>query len=380
MIDPRLVELLFRIRDGVADADELARAVALLRVADGLPDELRGVLDDPDPTERASSADGLLFVVGEVEGVLAEALRAEVTAPAPRARFGVGRAWKRRFTERRGDPIWRGHRLGDAVRRASGLDRRGEPAWDLTPAVLALVAPVSVGVVDELVHEALVAAVHAEAGPLEDRLLVDRVMMQIGAPLEVRIDRAIAEEAGRIDVADAVMTAVGAPGLPLAAAIAAEGGRVDVVDAVLGAIGAPALPVADAVRDAAGEVELVDDVMRALGQSRVAAAVRFEAGPAPSVVDEVMARVRRTSLAPQASGWRAANGGPWFAAVAAIAATVLAVIGFRPIDTPAPPVLQFADASEIVVDDLQYGDNATVQVLQAPDDALIIWVDEGTTL
>ena len=379
MTDPRLVGLLFRIRDQVAGAEELALAVALLRDADGLPDELRGVLDDPSAEERASSADGLLFVLGEVEGLLGAALR-EAAGPV-RVRFGVGPAWKRRFVERRGDAIWRGHRLGDAVRRAAGVGRSGDPAWDLTPAVLAAVAPVSVGVLDELVHSALVSAVYAEAGRFESRSFADEVLMRIGAGPEIGIVRALHAEAGTVDIAGAVFRALGFAELPLAEAVVEAAGRVDVAGAVMARLGAPSLALAEAVEAEAGEIDVADDVLRALGASRIAAAVRAEAGPTPELVDAVMARVRHGALAPTPVPARAANRGGWIAMLAAAAAAVFAVVGFQEFGAPtASPMLQFADASEIVVDDLQYGDNATVQVLQADDEALIIWVDEGATL
>jgi hypothetical protein len=148
--------------------------------------------------------------------------------------------------------------------------------------------------------------------------------------------------------------------VPVGRAVLAGAGRIDIANDVLAALGAPALPVAAAVRDEAGSVD---------------------------VADAVLARIRRASLAPSSPVAPAANTDRWLLrAVLAIAAIVLAVVGGRELlDGPEPiEVLRLASLDEVTVDSLEYGENAFASLVQSEgeggDSTMILWIEEETTL
>lgn len=424
----RLEDWLRRIaEDGDAAAVDAARA--LLRTDERIPEELRYVLDDPE--DRPGAADALLFLLGEGESLVAEAIRAE-----------AGSAMDDDLTA---NPI-EGVPVADAVRAEAGTTR-------ISGAWLADAIPV-----DE--------AIRAEAGLVD---VADAVAGALGFGIPM-VQGALRWGAGAVDVAEAVVGA----GPPVAAAVRASAGRVEIAASVLVKVGVDVPPVSHAVRDAAGTVAVADVVMAGIvgadlpegwmagvldrelpdavhvkAASRIAAssllgaeltglasagtrlraaveagagtvslwdgvaksigiadpeavtgwdgaavraAVLDEAGSV-DVVRRVMAKVRRSSAAPsERPEPRPANSAYWVAAAVAVAATILIVFGFSGIERmpspgrPAPdmgaPGMVFAKADEIRVDDLNYADDATVQVIQedGADAAMIIWVDEGKTL
>ena len=145
-------------------------------------------------------------------------------------------------------------------------------------------------------------------------------------------------------------------------------------------------------------------------------AVRAEAGETPqiwaAVEDDIRARetlvpehpvgsfpsaVTPSPVAPSASLPRAANNNRrWMTAAfgaLAIAAAVLLVFGLSSdestiagLPTPEPVVLVesaelvFASASDVVVENLEYGDDVMVMQMMGDDGAMILWVDEGEVL
>ncbi len=121
----------------------------------------------------------------------------------------------------------------------------------------------------------------------------------------------------------------------------------------------------------------------------LAEAVRAEAGEV-DVASDVMRRAHRTAVAPvpvETVVPEPANRGFTWGAAALAAVALIAVVVAQPWTSTsgaADAELQFADAGEIVVDDLSYAEDALVQVIQATDDdgaeALIIWVDEEALL
>jgi hypothetical protein len=433
----RLEDWLRRISEYGDDA-AVDAARALLLTDERIPDELRYVLDDPD--ERSDAAEALLFLLGEGESLVAEAIRAEAGSPEP--------------DDLESNPI-AGVPVAEAVRAEAG-----------TTAVS--------GVWCESAHD-VAAAVRLEAGSVD---VADAVAGALGVGIPL-VHGALRWSAGAVDVANAVIGA----GPPIGAAVRSEAGTIEVGGAVLAGLGVGVPPVAAAVREGAGTVDIVDAVTSLLleeesdlpegwlsgmldrelprdqhvgGAARIAAsrvlgrdltdfastgsrlraaveteaetisiwdevatsigladpevvsgwdgvavktAVTVEAGEI-DVVGAVMSRVRRSAVAPAADSTEpeAANGSYWLTAVVAIAATILIVFGFSmgvgPQSAPGavaigeapeagePTGLVFAKADEIRVDDLNYADDATVQLIQEEGDdaATIIWVDEGKTL
>ena len=200
-------------------------------------------------------------------------------------------------------------------------------------------------------------------------------------------------ESSDVITADMV-EALESDGLPIAPAVVAEAGDCDVAIKVMRQLGIDrALPLAAAIEALAGPVDVASHVMLELGHVPVpvAEAVRAEAGSI-DIISDVMSRVRRTAVVPAAvietpkpvnQSWMS------WSFVAIAAAMMLAVFslqmlrgnGIQEIDNPG---FQFASASEIVVDDLVYDEEAFVQVIQDTDDqgeqALIIWVDDEAVL
>lgn len=172
---------------------------------------------------------------------------------------------------------------------------------------------------------------------------------------------AIVHEAGTI-AAEAIDQTVLATldwrlGPDLAAAVIREAGPVDVVDGVLDELG------------------LTD----AFARGRLGRALIAEAGPI-DVADAVMAEIAATMPSaihdlPPANDTRA------FVAIsgllAAAAFVFVSLVGLQPADD-ALPALAFANADEVVIEDLT--SDADVLMLQGPgqDGALILWFDEET--
>jgi hypothetical protein len=293
------------------------------------------------------------------------------------------------------------------------------------------VADVVAGRTDGTSQVGIAAAVRAEAGRID---VAEAVLARAGlAERAVPVAAAVRHGLGRIEIADDVLAQTGLAdaSAPVAAAVRAEAGMIDAVPAVVqvvspGWVGAlldrqldpdahrlavrqlmsdPAAAgemtaladvgrhVRTAVTDAAGEVEtLWPAVARALGVDaddvvgwdgrHVADAVRDEAGSV-DVVATVMRRVRQSATVPADGGFPIpVNKNNW-GAVALAAAALLAVFGGRawfdaPIGEREPVGLQFATAAEVSVDDLSYGENAMVQLIEGEgdDETVVLWVEE----
>ncbi|MEZ4316106.1 MAG: hypothetical protein R3F61_01315 [Myxococcota bacterium] len=498
-----LESLLFRIRDGLATADEIERARELVQADPRLPDELKEVVDFED---AESDAVGLLAVLGadslfgeilregfeaELVAAIAEPLQVE-SAPEPASDDDDS------ITEDMLDAVWEhGAVLCDAVRYEAGeADVLGAVFAELTleleviPIFAAIEAEAgSVDVVDAVLVEAfgasdatfpLAAAVEHEAGSIE---IADSVLAQCGLVdrpyglVSLPIAEAIAGEAGSVDLIAAIESELTDLRLPLAEAIAYEAGTVELADQVLVAVGGEArIPVAEAVRAEAGTVDVWPELEAVVSGAWVSAmldhelapaahraavlrlqedpasgalmtafasigselrtAVRDEAGECPylweSIASElgvdpeavegwdgelfaaavraeagtvdvapyVMSQVRvphRPSMPYSAVEVEAvpapANSRRWnvgtlvMAAAAALLLTVLP-IGYRDTlsggSTGSNPTVeasaQFASAGEIVVENLNYHDDASVTQTLGDEGALILWVDEEATL
>jgi hypothetical protein len=208
------------------------------------------------------------------------------------------------------------------------------------------------------------AAIAAEAGQIE---LADAVLAELGLS-DAGVGMAL-REGSRFDAADDVLRLLGLDAGPhVAAAVAAEAGAVDLAGAVFEAISTPDIDVGEALAAEAGTVDL---------WSRIASATDL----APQVDDAALFEVPAPANIP--SG-RPARG--WFAAFAAVAAVVVGWVvapgvqpgGAPPVDGAGFAKVEFADAAEFVVNDLQYAADADVQVMMSDDGgAQIIWVDEG---
>ena len=250
-----LDRLLRRIRDGETAPDVLERARALLRLDTRLPEELREIgLDDEDPDIAAGALLGVLGLDdGLFGGLLGEALRSEAgafdapAAPAPRPDFSVQIP-------------------------ATEAPEPGPPPR--------LEAPVTEDMLAAQEAEGLppvAAAVRAEAGEVE---LAVAVLCAMGVEV-VDIGSAISELAGEIDLAGAVSARLGDLPAPLEDAVAHEAGDADLAASIVAPLGDPLWPVAAAVRAEAGEVELSVEVLTAVAElaaADVARAVRAEAG------------------------------------------------------------------------------------------------------
>jgi hypothetical protein len=303
-----------RLEGGASGA--LGPARAALAVDPRVPAELRDALDDPH--EAAEVAEALLAMLGEgdsLTAMIAEAVRVEAgeLAPAPAE---IEASLREPFP-------WP---VGEAVRAEAG-------AVSLAEGVLAGLDPAWASA---MLDNALSPAAHAVAAR---RLRDDaeaRAQLTAWAALGRQVRAAVRAEAGEVgSIWGGVATTLGIEAepvdlsFPLREAIASEAGRVDVADAV-------------------------------------------------------MARVRRASVGPIAPVPRSANSGWAWGGLALAAAVLLAVFAPRaPLDRQgAATELHFATAGEIVVEDLSYAENASVQVIQhgAESEPLIIWVQEEVTL
>lgn len=274
----------------------------------------------------------------------------------------------------------------------------------------------------------LLAAIEGEAGrvdlPLDDEW----------TPMQAALRAELAAEAGGVDLAGAVLGAVGLaePELPVADAVRDEAGTVDVTGAIdlflegswisgfldneldpathrLAAralaeegAGARMTDLADlghALREAAheeaGEIDVWAGVAKAIGVedpeaipgwdgALLAEAVRDEAGTV-DVTKAVMERVRRLAMVPGGTSVpRPANRSlyRWLSVAAGLAAAILLVI-LAGHDLSGPRAkafdVHFASPDEISITDLSYADNTDVQVIQdeGKDAPLIIWVDDS---
>lgn len=447
MAQNNLESLLFLIRDGEAADEDVARARELVAADGRLPDDLREVVDFTD--DPVGDAVGLLAVLG-ADSLFGDLLREELAfeladdiLDAVEEEVEIGAADV--------DGAWEHHDLFVAA----VTHEAGEV--ELANTVLhALELPIT--------DLPLADAIHAFAGEVE---VASAVLAQLGLPaFEFPLAAAVSGEAGNVDLLSRIEAELTDLGLPLAEAIAFEAGGVEIADAVIVAIGGEArLPVAEAVRGEAGPVavwpaieasvsgawvsamldrelstaghraavqRLHDDPMarermtafasigselrtavleeagecpyvwgavaESVGMSAevvegwdgeaFAAAIRAEAGSV-DVASAVMSKVTRTMPSSVDESFEvpvAANKGFNLSALLMMAAAALMILGLPQLMGPgATPTMvdsgaQFASASEIIVEELDYGDNSNVYQATGDQGALILWVDEGKTL
>jgi hypothetical protein len=254
-------------------------------------------------------------------------------------------------------------------------------------------------------------------GALAEELdVVDDVMAAIATSAPPVAD-AVRDEAGEVEVTVETLEALGDLGIPVRDAVYGEGGSVDIAAVILEGLGAAGLPWSAAVHSECGEVEVTESVCSDLGIETVdiRAAVLDEAGDTPqiwqSVLDDISARETLVPEAPvvdfppdltvspaaiQAVPAAANNNRRWgrygFGALV-MAAVALVVVGLSPgtstvTGTPgldAPMLIEstdlvFASASDVVVENLEYGDDVMVMQMMGDDGAVILWVDEGEVL
>ena len=423
-----LETLLMRIRDGGATDADLQKARGLVRHDARLPPELREevlIL----ATEAPSDAAGLLAVLG-VDELFGDALRDAVSYDLS---VSEAELTPSEVLELEDDWPW-GPLVAEAVSGEAGrcevvdavlarVDRGVSSDWVYGPLLAEAVsreggrAEVALDIQAAVGAEkaGVVEAILAEAGPvpsvdetLQLAWLADAVQHEAGtvdvshgvfAALEMEalpVAEAVRREAGLVDVAAVVISALElADGvMAVAEAVRQEAGPVDVGGAVLAELQISALPVAEAVRFEAGELESVE----AAGESgAVAAAVRSEAGSV-DVTDSVLSALaaRRASTSEPPGQMPSAEAAPmslpapanraWSWGAMLMAAIVLCVVGasqliggLGPIESAQPAPMQFAAASEIVVDELEWSDAVQVMQTEGDEGALIIWVDEEAT-
>lgn len=196
-----LENLLIRLRDGAASAEDVDRARVLVRSDARLPEELRTVVlaDDED---LSADAAGLLVILGAA------------------------------------DPL--AELLADAVRAEGGAPELPRDTWDD-------------------LADALRDGLQAEAGEID---VAEAVGQRVGGwAWSVAVADAVRAEAGEVPVDAAVLAELELTGPPVADAVRAFAGTVDVADAVMTALGFEAPAVRDAVVAEAGAVDVVARVM-----------------------------------------------------------------------------------------------------------------------
>ena len=403
-----LITLLERIVDGDVTPSDVERARVLAQHDDRLPTDLRTLvlMDDEDLVDDAAA---LLAILGvdPSEGLLSDAVRHESGIDiADAVLAAIGSPEKAPVAE--------------AVRSEAGPVpemEAPEDGWQ----------PIAAALVERLTDE-------ARGGDVSRNVLA-----AVGAPIPHAVADAVRAEAGRVDIAHAVMADLGVTPLAIAAAVRDEAGTVDVVPAVMGTVEATWLcglldgqllpqahqdaaralmkdpargreltalaSVGPALREAiaaeAGSVSLWAPVATSIGLAdpehvegwdgaSFASELREEAGDV-DIAEAVMRRIHGAHIVsgpvaepvvpePANTGWRAV--GP-AAALVAVAALLLLVVGV-PTGRVAPSQgepLQFASASEVTIEELSYADDVIVHVMPAEGGApLIVWVDEEVNL
>jgi len=286
----------------------------------------------------------------------------------------------------------------------------------------------------------IAAAITREAGAVDLVSQIESELTDLALPLA----EAIAFEAGTVELSDAVLAAVGGEqGLPIAEAVRAEAGTVNMwpeLEAVVSDVWVSAMldhelsPVAHraavlrlrdepemgatmtafaslgsdvraAVADEAGETPYIwaavaegigveAELVQGWDGEQFAAAIREEGGSV-DLVSGVMAKVVTPQLPYAAVEIEAipasANNRRWSLStlvMAAAAALLIAVLPMGMQETqsggaavvPVESHAEFAAAGEIVVESLHYHEQASVTQTLGDEGALIIWVDEETTL
>jgi hypothetical protein len=374
--------LLIQLRDGPSDADTLARARALARVDERIPEDVRAIVL-VDPADAEADAAGLLAVLGadDLGAHLAEAIRAEAGSETRVARTDeVDERWAE---------------IAEVLRE--GLVAEAA-SFEVAGAVMR-----RIGAVDFAWGPVLVDAVAREAGAAD---VADSVLGSVAAlgGEEGHVAEAVLAEAGTVDVVDGVLVSLGLQRLAVREAVLAEAGSVDVAGAVSGSLAIAALPLRDAVVAEAGSVDVVSAVLRELGlgqepvrpeapvgvgrASLPASADPVGVGRAPLPASADPVGVGRASLPASAHALAAAANNTRFLrglrrfSVAAIAIAAVSLVTFSVAEwmgassTAGGEPLLFARAGDVVIEDLSYGDDVQVLQIEGDDGAVILWVDE----
>ncbi|NCG22492.1 MAG: hypothetical protein GWP91_26040 [Rhodobacterales bacterium] len=235
--------------------------------------------------------------------------------------------------------------------------------------------------------------------------VADDVMTALGA-FNVPVAQAVREEAGDVEISVAALHALEADVLPVAEAVGAEAGTVDITQAVMAQIGfSDWLPIGAAIRDEAGQVDIAAAVMSTLGVQGVALgeAILAEAGTI-DIADTVMIDLRGPMAMPSPTAVpelpAAANRSGWSVGALLMAAMAILVVGAGGVmnglpgsstagssimakggdDVLQPSDMVFASAADVVVEDLSYGSDVVVFQTEGDAGALILWVDEEVVL
>lgn len=241
--------------------------------------------------------------------------------------------------------------------------------------------------------------------------VADDVMTALGA-FNVPVAQAVREEAGDVEISVAALHALEADVLPVAEAVVAEAGTVDITRAVMAQIGCSDwLPVGAAIRDEAGQVDIAAAVMSTLGVQIGVAGQGIELGEAilgeagtVDIADAVMTDLRGPMAMPAPTAVpelpAAANRSGWSVGALLMAAMALLVVGAGGVmnglpgsstegssimakggdDVLQPSDMVFASAADVVVEDLSYGSDVVVFQTEGDAGALILWVDEEVVL
>ena len=418
-----LDNLLARIRDGAASEAEIDTARALARHDARLPEELREVVF-LSATEAPSDAAGLMSVLG-IDDLFGDVLRDAVAFDLE----ALAADEEDEPIELEDEWVW-GPVVADAVRASAGtvdvsdgvlarVERGVSTDFVYGPVLVEAVhheagrVDVTAGVLDALGAAVMpvAEAVRSEAGEVPsveatgllvligDAVRAEAGVVDVTASVaselgfeQTPVAAAVRSEAGVADVAPAVSALLGFDAVPIAAAVASEAGRADVSAGVLEALGIDAPPVAAAVRSEAGSVDVgvafdagvpVGEAVRSeAGEvdlwAGIEAAITPERAPAPLPVQMPDARAPSAPMpAPANRSW--SWGAVLMAAIVLFVVGASQLLGGEAVGPVEPAPMQFAYASEIIVDELEWSD--TVQVMQTEGDegALIIWVDEEAT-
>ncbi len=383
MAGTTLEKLLERIRDGEASTSQIAEARELARHDGRLPEDLRDEVLDPDAgsADLEAEAVGLLALLGNDDfgALLKEALYDELDI-ADDVMAAISAS---------GPPV------AEAVR-----DEAGE--IEITAQTLEDLGDLGIPVRE---------AVLAEAGRID---IANAVLCELGAE-SMNVAGAVSAEAGQIDISAQVFGEIDGESFAIREAVLAEAGRIDIASAVFAELGGELASLADAVRSEAGDIDISAQVFGEIGGESFAIreAVLAEAGEAPDVwngvIDEIGARETivpeapviafpDATVSPAASGAYPApanNNRRWGYAFGALlmAAIALIVVGLTqvvPSDTSdeVPEIavivpdteLVFASAADVIVENLETGDDVMVMQMMGDDGAMILWVDEGEVL
>jgi len=421
MAGTTLEKLLEHIRDGEATAEQIAEARELAAHDARLPEEIRSeVLIDAD--ELVAVAVGLLAVLGSDDfgDLLKEALfdeldiaddvMAAISAVTPPVADAV--------RDEAGDiGIDRGLGSASVLFTAETLEELGDLGLPIRDAVLAEAGHVDIAaaVMSKLDIDStgLADAIRAEAGDID---ITAETLAALG-DLGLSVREAVVAEAGAIDIASSVFATIGGESLDFAAAVRTEAGTIDIAARVVTDIGGSVSDIREAVLAEAGEapnvwmgvIEIIGARQTIVPEAPVIAFPgEFTVSPAASGAHELPPPVPANNN----SRWAYGIGALLMAAIALIIVGLTQVIpsstigdnasiatndgdrapnlehvipdrdggSWTPEAVLVPTDMVFASAADVVVENLESGDDVVVMQMMGDDGAMILWVDEGEVL